>query len=334
MVCSKKDAFGKLGISARLKIAVAVRMLATGNSADGMDDDYWMSQTTCGEALRRLCKAVICLYKKNALWNPTAADLRKILTVANKHGWPGCAGSIDCMHIPWKNCPSAWKGMFCGMKGDGQATIVIKAIADHNCCFWHFMAGMPGSLNDLNVLLRSTLLNNALAGCTPSTLFMVNYSTYNTVYWLSDGIYPEHACFVKTYPKPSMPQQKLFTSRHEAKRKEVKRAFGIMQSWWHTITQPCKLWSCDDIQNVLTTVVIFHNMIIDHQLERGQSIYTNNVVFPAKDLLTVVERIPLVPPTTNKVIEELARIQSRAMHFCLKTDLIHHIWNQFGNNQL
>ena len=132
MVCSKKDAFGKLGISACLEIAVAVRMLATRNLADGMDDHYWMSQTTCSEALRRLCKAVICLYKKNALRNPTAADLRKILTVANEHGWSGCASSIDCMHIPWKNCPSAWKEMFCSMKGYGQAKIVIEAIADHN----------------------------------------------------------------------------------------------------------------------------------------------------------------------------------------------------------
>ena len=34
----KRDAFGKLGISCCLKIAVAVRMLATGNSAEKMDN--------------------------------------------------------------------------------------------------------------------------------------------------------------------------------------------------------------------------------------------------------------------------------------------------------
>ena len=131
----KQDAFCKWGISARLKIAVAVRMLATGNLANGMDDQYWMSETTCTKALRRLCEAVITLYGKTALCNPTAEDLKRILSASHKQGWPGCAGSIDCMHVPWKNCPSAWKGMFSGVKCDGQATIIIKAIANHNCQF-------------------------------------------------------------------------------------------------------------------------------------------------------------------------------------------------------
>ena len=191
---------------------------------------------------------------------------------------------------------------------------------------------MSGSLNDLNVLLHSTLLHDALAGRSPKTSYVVNGSMYNRIYWLLDGIYPEHACFVKTYPKPSNPKQKLFASKQEAKRKEVKHAFGILQSCWHMITWPCKLWSRNAIQNVLSTVVIFHNMIIDHQAVHGASnTYVNDSILPAKELLTVEESNPIVAPTDNKRREELACLQSRAMHVALKTDLMFHIWNKFGN---
>ena len=58
-------------------------------------------------------------------------------------------------HWEWKNCPSAWKGMFQGKSG--VPTVVLEAIADHTTRFWHFNFGSPGALNDINVLDRSPL---------------------------------------------------------------------------------------------------------------------------------------------------------------------------------
>ena len=32
----------------------------------------------------------------------------RILDASNAAGWPGCLGSLDCVHWAWKNCPSAY----------------------------------------------------------------------------------------------------------------------------------------------------------------------------------------------------------------------------------
>jgi Plant transposon protein len=55
-------------------------------------------------------------------------------------------------------------------------------------------------------------------------------STQANAYWLGDGIYPKYACFVKSFPHPTTPMQKLFlASAQEAKRKDIEQAFGIKQ---------------------------------------------------------------------------------------------------------
>jgi hypothetical protein len=48
------------------------------------------------------------------------------------------------MHWEWKNCPSGWKGMFQGKSG--VPTVVLEAIAENRCRFWHFNFGSPGAM--------------------------------------------------------------------------------------------------------------------------------------------------------------------------------------------
>jgi hypothetical protein len=95
--------------------------------------------------------------------------------------------------------PSSWKGMFQGKAG--VPTVVLEAIADHNCQFWHFNFGSPGTLNDLNILDCSPLFDNAIQGVAPEVEFVVNRHTYKCTYWLADGIYAPYACFVEVNSK-------------------------------------------------------------------------------------------------------------------------------------
>jgi hypothetical protein len=126
------------------------------------DDKYCTAASTGLEAMKCFCEGIKAVYLPIALCHPTANDVNCLLDEGQNAGFPGCIFSIDCMHWELKICPSAWKGMFQGTTKSGVATVVLEAIADHNCWFWHFNFGAPGTLNDLNILDCSPLLNNAV----------------------------------------------------------------------------------------------------------------------------------------------------------------------------
>jgi hypothetical protein len=89
------------------------------------------------------------------------------------------------------------------------------------------------------------------------------------VFWLGDGIYPSYACFVKTFPHPTTRMQKMFASAQEDKRKDIGRAFGILQARFHILTSGCFLWNRLAMKQVKKTCVVLHNLIIDYEMKNN-----------------------------------------------------------------
>uniref|UniRef100_A0A452XJS6 DDE Tnp4 domain-containing protein n=1 Tax=Aegilops tauschii subsp. strangulata TaxID=200361 RepID=A0A452XJS6_AEGTS len=118
--------------------------------------------------------------------SPNAEDAARLLEMNKARGFPGMLGSIDCMHWSWKNCPKASHGQFHGQKKG--STIILEAVADQETWIWHAFFGMPGSLNDINVINRSPLMNKIANGDLPPVQFVANGRTYNYGYYLTDGI--------------------------------------------------------------------------------------------------------------------------------------------------
>ena len=49
-------------------------------------------------------------------------------------------------------------------------------------------------------------------------------------YYLADGIYPSYSTFVKIIHNPVRPAKKYFAKKQESARKDVERAFGVLQA--------------------------------------------------------------------------------------------------------
>lgn len=123
----------------------------------------------------------------------------------------------------------------------------------------------------------------------------------------------------------------MFASKQEAKRKDIERAFGMLQERFHILTRPCKLWSRDAMYSVMKTCVILHNLILDHEKQHAlDSTYIEDNRYKPKHPFTISAGRSAVIFNADESEIELSRIQDAGMHQNLRDDLIEHLWNHDG----
>jgi len=63
-----------------------MRMLAYGTAADAQDEYCRISESTSLESLKRFCAAIVKVYSKKYLRQPTWADIQKQMDINEKRG--------------------------------------------------------------------------------------------------------------------------------------------------------------------------------------------------------------------------------------------------------
>jgi hypothetical protein len=79
---------------------------------------------------------------------------------------------------------------------------------------------------------------------------------------------------VKTIRRPNSEQGARFAKEQEAARKDVERAFGILQAHSAIVRHPARAWSMQTQWEGMITCVIMHTMIVE--VERDDSLFDNN----------------------------------------------------------
>ncbi|XP_042003865.1 uncharacterized protein LOC121752842 [Salvia splendens] len=127
------------------------------------------------------------------------------------------------MHWEWKNCSTAWKGKYTtGFKGKNP-TIILEAVAD----YLHWGSRVEQRHQRPPVVAP---FNEQCMDVGPPITFVANGNQHNMSYYLADGICPRWPVFVKTIKCPIDPKKIYFAQRQEAARKDVERAFGVLQA--------------------------------------------------------------------------------------------------------
>ncbi|XP_074323389.1 uncharacterized protein LOC141660311 [Apium graveolens] len=319
------DAVGRKGLSPLQKYTAAMRLLSYGVSADAVDDYVRIGESTTIECLKKLVSNVITIFEGEYLRKPNSTDVQRLLQMGEARGFPGMMGSIDRMHWQWKNCPKAWKGMF--MSGrKGVATIILEAVASSDLWIWHAFVGVAGSNNGLNILDRSPLFDDVLHGRAPEVNFTINENNYNMRYYLTDVIYPEWSTFVKTIPRPQSEKIKLFSKYQESQRKDVERAFGVLQSRFAIVRGPTRFWDIADLGEIMRACIIIHNMIVEDERDTYATQFgplptyddaTNGLPEPN------LGEEPFIPYETY--VQNSMQMRDKRIHRQLQNDLVEHI---------
>jgi len=114
---------------------------------------------------------------------------------------------------------------------------------------------MPGSLNDINVLDRSPIFAVLAEGRTAPVNYTINGHEYTMGYYLTYEIYLNWSTFVKTIPRPLGAKRKYFVSKQESARKDVERAFGVLQSRFAIVRGPVRYWDEEMLANIMKACI-------------------------------------------------------------------------------
>ena len=254
------------------RVLLPLKTLAFGVPPHTFSDYFQMSETLARQCCSEFDDVMKFLYLEEYLRTPTSRDLQGIEELHRRvHGVSGMFGSLDCCHTHWKNCPKAWQGSF---KGKEKApSIVLEAACDYHLWFWHAAYGHAGTLNDLNILSFSPLLARFLdgtfegverdAGVVP---FRIGSEQFEKMFLLVDGIYPAYSRFVKGISEPTTRGETLYTEWQESVRKDIERAFGVLQSLFQFMSRPIHLFKIQDIAKRVGTCIILHNMCVSDRV--------------------------------------------------------------------
>ncbi|WVZ63947.1 hypothetical protein U9M48_013537 [Paspalum notatum var. saurae] len=313
---TRYDDYFEQGINAALKpgshpyqkILASLKILATGCTPFSIDREFSISRSVIDKSFKRFIRAVVKIFGPRYLRPPNAEDIKALLQTAEHRGFPGMLGSIDCMHWAWEKCPTSWHGEHIGHID--KPTLILEAVAGPNLWIWHAFFGMPGSCNDINVLHRSPVFDDIAAGTAPSVSYVVNGNQYDMGYYLADGIYPDWATLVKGVPAPMSDKEKLFIDMQSAYRKDVERAFGVLQAKFKIVKGPAQMMKTRDLEYAMSCCVILQNMAAEDE----------------KD-----EPLPHPEDYDNESADGRKKIESKTTHQQLQQDLMEHVWTMFGD---
>lgn len=233
-----KDAAGKPGIPPILKVVCALNQLTYAISAKKAGDDVGIAESTANVCRKRFCASIVTLFKAVWLRRPTTTDLRTIEQQFQAVGFPGCVGCVDCSGMQWEQCPTALQGIMVGK--EGKPTLRMEIICDLNLRIWSLFSGLPGHLNDINILELSPFFSDLMTDQYPKDLFEyeIDGEKFDWLYFLGDGIYGGYKFIMRTIPNPKTQGEKMYVRRQEGVRKCEERLFGVVYKQFKILCTP------------------------------------------------------------------------------------------------
>ncbi|XP_058758410.1 uncharacterized protein LOC131631656 [Vicia villosa] len=169
------------------------------------------------------------------------------------------------------------------------------------------------SNNDINVLNQSSVFNGILEGRASSVQYTINGSPYNMGYYLTDG-----------------EKRKLFAQHQESARKDVERAFGVLQSRFAIIRGSARAWHMETLKHTIYACIILHKMIVEDERHTYEGDFDYSYDNAGNNNSTT-EKFNGPHPNLATRLRRRENLHEKQVHRQLQGDLVEHIWERFGH---
>ncbi|XP_052203949.1 uncharacterized protein LOC127809225 [Diospyros lotus] len=184
--------------------------------------------------------------------------------------------------------------------------------------------GMLGSIDCMHWKWKNCPTAWQANGHAPPVNYTINGHEYTMGYYLADGIYPNWSTFVKTIPCPQGLKKKHFAKAQESARKDVERAFGVLQARFAIVCGPVRFWDEETLADIMKACIIMHNMVIEDEGDIGNNDFDRSNANPP------VEVSHAYTPELEDFMQTHYQIRDSVTHSQLQSDLIKHLWECHG----
>ena len=252
----------------------------------------------------------------------TPEELELIMRRYEEEGLPGCAGSVDVVHVKWANCPA---GDYNRSKGKASyPSLAFEVITDYDRRILGVFGPHFGSQNDKHIVK----IDNNIRVVTEGWLLKVNWKYYSQdgsvcsttgAYLICDNGY---ICW-PTLMCPFMGSEMLgrledyFSSFVESMRQDVECVFGILKARWTSLDKGFKYRDIKVCGQIFLTCAVLHNMMLREMDRKEKAPRLQRGVHVADDGIWIEgpsERLPVV--CTSNVIRLKNAFDQRRMLLC------------------
>jgi hypothetical protein len=150
-------------------------------------------------------------------------------------------------------------------------------------------------------------------------VYTINGVQRTQPYYLVDGIYPSWSIFVSSITEPYGQKQEWFVKMQEAHRKDVERAFGVLQIKFQVLVKPSQQWNVNNMRSIILCCIILHNMMVEFNGYVDGSDLLTDEMQPQAEMHNTM-------PTFNQILLKFQEVTNTGSSLALKMDLVEHLW--------
>ncbi|XP_029969512.1 protein ANTAGONIST OF LIKE HETEROCHROMATIN PROTEIN 1 isoform X2 [Salarias fasciatus] len=249
-------------ITAKERLALTLRFLATGESFSSLSFQFRVGESTISMIVSQTCEALHRTLHDEYLKTPNTE--KEWLDIAQdflqKWQFPHCLGAIDGKHITIQ--PLAHTGStFRNYKG--RFSVLLLAVVDAKYQFKYVNLGAQGRASDAGVFaacdLKQALDRNLLS--IPAAKSLPGSDMEVPFVFLGDDAYSLRSDLMKPFPFRQLDyEQRIFNYRLSRGRRVVENGFGILANRWRVFLSTIALHP-DKVQKLILACVCLHNYL-------------------------------------------------------------------------